>query len=1049
MESLRSSEEVTRYLRRKGEKSDVLLNFAFKVFAGEIEIYLPRRNLVLADWILDKLQASREWRLNSRAWKLLSDVWIVLDNEQADRSFGNHKFGAILAETFHDLTTANLAIKSILQLLENLAKTIDTLARSASDTRLLPNLFKLAAWFHEKQPTVLESGSFSQILAYTARLTNTMAGIEAKDYMGLLSIPVLPNSLMDLLQNAVLVHFGSSSHGGSPFSQTDIMATSNSIMATKRLFEIACSQSLGQQAFDELSTAYPDSIPVLLSLAVKNGLKLKDEALKKCISDNLTSVKAILRLNGSLLFDSECPINVFTLPNVDYELASLTVDHYSSSRQMEEFLSRWRMLPANTSWMDERICLQISSAVKTVSAYQRRQMLDEFKQDDKISGILVDSLDKDNTLVLFVPVLMKILSTTDSWILKLKIVSLHKDIADSSYKGLLTRTNLHEIKSSELVSFTECVLRIRELEGDFSLFHQVIGDIILVSPDVYLPKIASRWFVLINNACSKESISKISELFTRDVNGLKSLESMCQNDLFYEQPTLCHAIARYLIDQIGSKKLGKKSLMLLAEFPPAVFSRVSRLELLDTLVKNLKENLFEKLKLIERLIKIPIPNSLLSKEPKYVQNAFYAGEGLECEELSRTIFQQVIRAKEPEDLDTTVSEISKPLRKLMKSGDVPLASLKLACLVSEFDQKLAKKTVSYLTEHKDILKEKSIGNYLLYIPVSSLNTLKTHMSRLFAEDHAACFPVLCKLASTKEDVLCLIALFSEFSEKLHDDHLVEALSVLSDEDFTDVLYQVRAAALYSENGGMVKVMLTFCKLMKKEHQTYLQPFMCENLCLIGNSCDLQSCQIYWYIKIYDYLLKEKSWIVNQFMLETICAMIYKISGNREKCDDEVYLALCDVLSSILLFHRHRLTGRYHILLQTFQRLLRWLPNSLKSQETSYRFSRLLTSLCQPPVRAIRERGGKNNLTSSSTLAKKQLARFLPSLLIEYVSVCLNSGLQTICKDELKSGVYAMMDILDPDGLKTASGLMDYASRAYLRPLYRDYQMYGKWQVTDS
>lgn len=1049
MEDFKSSEEITRFLRRKGEKPERLLDFAFRVFAGEIKVYLPRRYLVLADWILDKLQTSKEWRLNSRAWELLSEVWLALDNEQATRSFGNHKFGTILADTFHDLTTTKLTGEDILQFFGKLANAIDAVSRAASDIRLLPNLFDLAGWLHEKQPMILASDNFSQILAYTSRLTNTMAGIEPKDYLKLLAIQVLPDSLMDLLQNAVLVHFGSSSHGGQPFSISDIMATSDSIMVVKRLFEIASSHSSGQQAFEELSSVYPDSIPDILSLAVKNNLKLKDESLKKCVSENIASIKCILKLNGNLLFDKESPIDVFVLPNVDNELASLTVEYYSSSRQMEEFLSKWKTLPRDSSWMDKEICMQISSAVKSVSPYQKRQMLDQFRQDDRISSILVDSLDRDSTLVLFVPVLMKMLSTTDSWALKSKIVSLHRDIVDSSYKSIFAHTGLSDIKDEEVTSFVECVLRVRELEGDFSLFHEVIDGIVLKSPEIYLPKIASRWFILINNACSRESISQLAVLFASNARGLKSLEDMLKNVLFYEQPTLCHAVARCLTETIDSKVFGKTSLLLLAEFPPAVFSRDTKLELLDMLVKNLKENLPEKLKLIQRLIKTPISSSLLSKEPKYLQKAFYASEEKKCEELGKTIFQQVTRAKGPEDVKSFVSDISKSLKKVFKSGNVPLASLKLACLISEFDQKWAQRIVEYFADNKMALKNKSIGNYLLCIPVASLDLLRTRLSSFFAEDHVACFPVLCKLASTKEDVLCLIALFSEYHEYLDDVNLVEALRVLTSEELTDVLYQVRAAALQLKNSGMPKVMLSFCKVMGKENQIYLQPFMCEYLCLVANSIDLQSSQTFWYVKTYDYLLKDKSWLVNQFMLEAICAFIHKISANQEKCSDELYIALCDVLSSILLFHRHRLTGRYHILLLVFQRLLRWLPCSSKNQETSYRFSRLLTSLCQPPVRAIRERGGKNNLTSSSALAKKQLARFLPALLIEYVSVCLSPGLQTVCKDELKSGVYAMMDILDPDGLKTASGLMDYASRAYLRPLYRDYQMYGKWQVTDS
>lgn len=216
------------------------------------------------------------------------------------------------------------------------------------------------------------------------------------------------------------------------------------------------------------------------------------------------------------------------------------------------------------------------------------------------------------------------------------------------------------------------------------------------------------------------------------------------------------------------------------------------------------------------------------------------------------------------------------------------------------------------------------------------------------------------------------------------------------------------------------------------------------------SSELSKESLYALAVVSDILLKEKSWIVSQYMLELILAFVTRVASCKINDGGDLYIQLTRVCSSILLFHRHRINGRYHLVLRAFINLSScltsespWLFNN--EQSLSLAYARLVSNLCEPPIQSIREKGGKSNLTSSSALAKQTLGKFLPILLVNYINASLNQGFTSQVSETLKPALYNIFEVLGTEGVKTTSSLVDSSARAFLKIIYDNYMTNGKWQ----
>lgn len=224
------------------------------------------------------------------------------------------------------------------------------------------------------------------------------------------------------------------------------------------------------------------------------------------------------------------------------------------------------------------------------------------------------------------------------------------------------------------------------------------------------------------------------------------------------------------------------------------------------------------------------------------------------------------------------------------------------------------------------------------------------------------------------------------------------------------------------------------------------------------------------------LLRSHSWCITQFNIdETLSAIALSTSPNgpcfslNTTTPDDIYTSLTSLLLAIILGHRLRLKGRYHLLISALQSLLRclysiapyrrkmdkaihppWLSNTTGTALSSISaaaYTRLITTLCYPPASTVTKHNRTALLTPRTALARKEIARYVPYLVMEFVWLQLQLqrlSLPSEHREPLTQGLYAMFDVMKSEEgtLKKTSAGLDAQGKALFKRLYEDFSRFG-------
>ncbi|KAF8428230.1 Urb2/Npa2 family-domain-containing protein [Tirmania nivea] len=225
------------------------------------------------------------------------------------------------------------------------------------------------------------------------------------------------------------------------------------------------------------------------------------------------------------------------------------------------------------------------------------------------------------------------------------------------------------------------------------------------------------------------------------------------------------------------------------------------------------------------------------------------------------------------------------------------------------------------------------------------------------------------------------------------------------------------------------------------------------------------------------LLRTHPWCISQFNIdETLTAINICTSPGGPSfaiisptTPDDIYTLLTRLLLTLLLGHRFRLKGRYHLLIATLQSLLRclyslaphrkkldkpihppWLssPSSTPlSPVSATAFTRILTTLCDPVASTVSRHTSSALLTSRTGLARKEVARYVPYVMMEHVYWQLQPQrvlLQGGNREALAQGVYALFEVMKSEEgtLKRVNAGLDAQGRALFKRMYEDFGRYG-------
>lgn len=187
------------------------------------------------------------------------------------------------------------------------------------------------------------------------------------------------------------------------------------------------------------------------------------------------------------------------------------------------------------------------------------------------------------------------------------------------------------------------------------------------------------------------------------------------------------------------------------------------------------------------------------------------------------------------------------------------------------------------------------------------------------------------------------------------------------------------------------------------------------------------------------VLNNKPSLTSQHSIESILGTLSKIASRsspplpRDRATS-IFARLCETTRLILLVHRGRLGGRFHLLLPLLQHLLFcffvpstgrsgarpfWLRTEGRqsirlSPANASQYTRLVATLCNPPQSSITKAHQRRSLTRSKELndpiraARERASTFLYPLLASYCRFTLFGRLDADIREQLKSGMWEIM-----------------------------------------
>jgi nucleolar pre-ribosomal-associated protein 2 len=221
-------------------------------------------------------------------------------------------------------------------------------------------------------------------------------------------------------------------------------------------------------------------------------------------------------------------------------------------------------------------------------------------------------------------------------------------------------------------------------------------------------------------------------------------------------------------------------------------------------------------------------------------------------------------------------------------------------------------------------------------------------------------------------------------------------------------------------------------------------------------------------KTIELVLEKKT--MKQWNIEVTLSTVARICSKgpampEEACaSDKAYPWLCSLVEVIIKRHRHRLEGRFHLVITVLEALLRLLifpwpttntlsptpsnttstPPQTDQEAQAARFSRLLTLICEPSVASVTRGQAPGALDSAPEAAKKSAAQHMYLVLVLYVKLQLERPVPRGVRAALDPGVYSVLDITPPEGRRVINEAVDASGRAIFREMYKQYVRFGKW-----
>ena len=232
------------------------------------------------------------------------------------------------------------------------------------------------------------------------------------------------------------------------------------------------------------------------------------------------------------------------------------------------------------------------------------------------------------------------------------------------------------------------------------------------------------------------------------------------------------------------------------------------------------------------------------------------------------------------------------------------------------------------------------------------------------------------------------------------------------------------------------------------------------------------------------VLRQNSWAVTQWQIDSLLSAIstqasINAPSTEQKDPKRIHSSLCKVMQSILTAHRPRINGRYHLVIDALNGLLRclfrpyatkpsrtpipqpkWLAAGASSSDDhpldpshAKAVGRLLSTLCDPAPNAVKvsrnARAGAGQdrqlLHDGIKKARALAGQHLQYFIVEFCALLLRGRLGPDMRAALNPGLYAVFNAMSDEVRRAANAALDEAGRAIFKSVYQDYVKLGKWE----
>lgn len=206
------------------------------------------------------------------------------------------------------------------------------------------------------------------------------------------------------------------------------------------------------------------------------------------------------------------------------------------------------------------------------------------------------------------------------------------------------------------------------------------------------------------------------------------------------------------------------------------------------------------------------------------------------------------------------------------------------------------------------------------------------------------------------------------------------------------------------------------------------------------------------------------WHIDSLLAAIAIVSTHLVETNEERSTGVAFLALCRLFSTVLVMHRMKLGGRYHLVVPALQGLLRCLFVSYAATNATSpvgehvsaigeahaaAYARVLTTICDPTVSAVTRSGKasqqqRRGLTDETKKARSMAGQHMQYVIMDYCTCQLTGRLQPETKAALAPGLYAIFDVMSREVMRTVNeAMMDSSSRSIFKALYNEHGRFAK------